>query len=151
MDMSTVISEGQKVFEEAVSSVVSAALENMVGGRVESMARGKERGDQAEDYSATHEVTTSGQDEGGVFEALEAESRGLCWGLWASVTWNWCDYINYVACMSAVIIGCLHTHLQQRRKPESEGHVSKGEGSVFTWSNSAPCGDQLTVVILLCI
>lgn len=51
--MSTVISEGQKVFEEAVSTVVPAALVNLVGGRVENMARGKERGDQAQDYSTT--------------------------------------------------------------------------------------------------
>lgn len=65
------IPEGQKVFEEAVSSEVSAALENLVGGRLENMAREKERGDQAQDCSTMQEAATSGQDEDNVFEALE--------------------------------------------------------------------------------
>ncbi|XP_035507934.1 aryl hydrocarbon receptor nuclear translocator-like 1b [Morone saxatilis] len=65
MCMSTVSSEGQKVFEEAVPSVG-----NLVGGKVETLARQKQRGNRAHDYSTTQEVTASAKED--VFEAPEA-------------------------------------------------------------------------------
>lgn len=67
--MSAVISEGQKVFKEAVLSVMSAALGNLVGGRGENMSREKERGNRAQDYSTTQEVASSAQAEEDSFEA----------------------------------------------------------------------------------
>lgn len=59
------------VFGEADSCVVSAVLENLVGGRVENLAREKERGNQAQDCSTAQEVAISAQAEKNV-EALEA-------------------------------------------------------------------------------
>ena len=44
MNVSSVMSEGRTVFEEFVSSVFSAALENLLKGTVENTAREKDRG-----------------------------------------------------------------------------------------------------------
>uniref|UniRef100_A0A8C4I715 Basic helix-loop-helix ARNT like 1 n=1 Tax=Dicentrarchus labrax TaxID=13489 RepID=A0A8C4I715_DICLA len=72
MCLSTVISEGQKVFEEAVPSVGSAAVENPVGGKAETLAREKQRGNRAQDYSTTQEATASAKED--VFELFAYSS-----------------------------------------------------------------------------
>ncbi|XP_059209193.1 basic helix-loop-helix ARNT like 1b [Centropristis striata] len=65
LDMSTVSSEGQKVFDEDVSSVVSAALVQLVGGRGDNMAvvGEKEPGSRGQEYSLMQEVATTHQEE----------------------------------------------------------------------------------------